>query len=405
MTSGVSRVTPKLALIVLSSIVLATLVSWHALVMSSRALRPEFALRLDATDPVAIARVMSNKAALSIAQGKALPSDTSKQASSSLRGLALNPVALRMLAISKPPATVTSANASLLHLSDRVSRRDLGTQILLVGTSGRRGDIAGVLDAYDKALRTTRSSRPLLFPLLAKLMVIPEARTRFGRFFDQKSDWLPAFLTVSLNDTEAPDSYFDLLIRQKKLLQLPRPDEVRNVLVNQLVAKSSFTNARSAFMFGESGNQEALSSASITPETLRQDNTLYWFFPEASGRYAVPVANRFLTVSIDPGHSGTVAQKVLYLEPGRYLLRTVTDRSESDTGLRLQWIMQCLQDGSPAIGSILEGAQIVGTTSSEAFAAPDACAAIRLILTAERRSGNTLSDDRVIEQVSITRAR
>lgn len=397
------RLSKRLIIVIVASLALAVVTSWHALVMSTRALRPEVALRLDADEPVATVRSLASEAGASLAAKKGLPADTFRKARMSLQGSPLNPVALRFAAMSSPGKSVENPDAALLVLSDRVSRRDFATQMLLVGVFQRQGSLPKVLHAYDTALRSTRASWPLLFPPLAQLLLQPNAAPSFGVFFDRKSPWLSSFLTVSLNEAEQPLAFFDLLIRQRRLLQLDQRRNVQNVLVNQLVARNRVSEARDAFLFDKAGSSGVLTSPALNAETLRQnENTLYWFFPNNPGLYASPVANRYLSVSVESGRSGTVAQKMLYLQPGRYALRTAVDRSEAETGLRMEWNLQCLRNGVADVSTIPLTSSGDGIALVR-FSMPSDCSAARLLLTAGRAPTATASNERVIESIALER--
>lgn len=390
-------------IVIIASLALAVVTSWHALVMSTRVLRPEVALRLDADEPVATVRSLAKEAAENLAAKKSLPADTFSKASISLRGLPLNPVALRFAAMSGPGKSVDNPDATLLALSDRISRRDFATQMLLVGVFQRQGSLKRALHAYDTALRSTRASWPLLFPPLAQLLLQPDAAPSFGVFFDRKSPWLSSFLTVSLNEADQPLAFFDLLIRERRLLQIDQRRNVQNVLVNQLVAKNRVSEARDAFLFDNAGSSVVLESPALNADTLRQnENTLYWFFPSNPGLYASPIASRYLSVAVEGARSGTVAQKMLYLQPGRYTLRTAIDRSEAETGLKLEWSVQCLRNGVADAGNIPLTASGDGVTLVKFFM-PSDCSAAKLLLTAGRAATATASNERVIESITLKR--
>jgi hypothetical protein len=64
----------------------------------------------------------------------------------------------------------------LFAYADRLSRREIQTQLWLIEEAVSRGDIAGALLHYDVALRTSRTAPQILFPVLSS--AISDARIR-----------------------------------------------------------------------------------------------------------------------------------------------------------------------------------------------------------------------------------
>ncbi|MFV3464693.1 hypothetical protein ACNJFH_21305, partial [Mycobacterium tuberculosis] len=55
--------------------------------------------------------------------------------------------------------------ARLLAYSERLSRRDLPTQLALIETKVQANDVVGALVHYDRALRTSKTSEAILVPV------------------------------------------------------------------------------------------------------------------------------------------------------------------------------------------------------------------------------------------------
>lgn len=393
-------------LIVIIGLVLAAFSAVHALTMSTRMLQPDVALKLDADEPVALIRVAARQVSAAEQAKRAPPPSVVRDARQSLERLAINPSALLMLAIAGKPADSSIADPRLIALSDRISRRDLATQIMRIREAAARQDLTLARDAYDKALTVNEGSWQLMFPPLSELMKSPQGREQIAHFIDRGAPWLSPFFRSSLDANNAPKPYFDLLIARGGLTKLSGARQIQDVLVNSLVAHGNWDMARKAFLFGKYGPPGALTSASLSKTTIGDGkNTLYWFFPSNAGLAATPVNARYLSVSAEPGYSGTVAQKVVYLRPGRYDLAIVLAEPDGGEALDLKWTVQCLPDAAKAKTELLVERSVAGSRISAAFTVPPSCNAVMLLLSATTRPSERLAGEAVIEDISLRPAR
>ena len=147
----------------------------HAAAMATRQNRPQLAVALLGDEPAALNRLAALEMAERAAQGHPAPRARAL-ARRSLMAQALNPAALRTLALTRGATLGKTIDYRLVHLSDAASRRDFGTQVLLIQEAAEKQDVAGVLRAYDTALRTSQSSQQILFPQLVKAMELPGSR-------------------------------------------------------------------------------------------------------------------------------------------------------------------------------------------------------------------------------------
>jgi len=83
----------------------------------------------------------------------------------------------------------------LFAYAERLSRRNLATQLWEIENAVSRGDIAGALRHYDIAFRTNVKARELLFPVLSNATDDPEIRAALVATLSQRPLWrLPSFL-------------------------------------------------------------------------------------------------------------------------------------------------------------------------------------------------------------------
>lgn len=84
----------------------------------------------------------------------------------------------------------------LFAYSDRLSRRELQTQMWAIEDSVARRDLCAALHHYDVALRTWRSASDLLFPILAAAISEGPVRREVLRVLSGNSAWEASFVNV-----------------------------------------------------------------------------------------------------------------------------------------------------------------------------------------------------------------
>lgn len=82
----------------------------------------------------------------------------------------------------------------LLGYSQRLSRRDLTTQVWAVENAKARGDVPATLERYDAMFRTAPDARALYFPALAATLTDPRAADGLVRVLAARPNWGDEFL-------------------------------------------------------------------------------------------------------------------------------------------------------------------------------------------------------------------
>ncbi len=134
-------------------------------------------------------------------------------AKQSLRGGALNPVAIRLLGYVADARGDQKKAREFMLLSQKVSRRDFGTQLWLIEDAVKRNDKKQALYHYDIAMRTTPSSFPLLFPTLTGALDDPEVRAGLAPYVKAAPEWLLSFLPHAIGTSENPSYLVDVLLK------------------------------------------------------------------------------------------------------------------------------------------------------------------------------------------------
>lgn len=139
-----------------------------------------------------------------------------------------------------------AAARRLFTYSERLSRRDMTTQIWAIEDSVARNDIAGALRHYDIALRTTYNAPELLFPVLVNAIDDPTIRIQLTRTLAARPAWGPAFVdhvAVGGSNPRATASLFTSLNRAG----LTVSESAQTALIGALAAKGDYDAAWSYY--------------------------------------------------------------------------------------------------------------------------------------------------------------
>lgn len=216
--------------------------------------------------------------------------------------------------------------ARLLAYSERLSRRHLPTQLALSEARVQAGDVAGALIHYDRALRTSKASESILFPLLVPAVADLNIARALAPHLAARADWwLPFTLQMIQQGTPAPSSY--VLLHALKL-DIRRPEE-RAMAVDamQRMAGDSRVDL-AARLYGELRHGPAPSGSGIHDGRFRSSDMLPPFDWDLTntGDLSASVEARpdgkgnglFLVAT--NGASGRVARQLLVLPAGHYAL-------------------------------------------------------------------------------------
>lgn len=291
----------------------------------------------------------------------------------------------------------TAEARRLFTLSDQLSRRSLPTRLWLIQDSVDRGDVAGALDNFDIALRTTADAQPILFPVLAKASADPTLTLPLARMLDRPSDWRLMFVDWSLNHDSHLGGVASVVahMRDRRFVVGNSIDQqlaerlvgdrhfAPAILLNRTfgrpvpgVADPHFADASARYPFGWG----LVSNGSLTADRV------------PGGSSAV------LRYGAEPAHSGQVAAQLLTLAPGRYVLATRTAAEAS--GEAPFWSVTCAQEGGAGIAQ-LDQPLHANAAASASFVVPAGCAAQWLTLTL-RPSADAMPQSGAIAWVSLT---
>lgn len=165
---------------------------------------PSRALSIQSSAPIALMAIVGKEISDGGLNAKPKPK-WEADAKMSLRLQPINAPALRTLALTRQ-AQGNSKNAMrLMQLSQRVSRRDILTQLWLMQDAVKRDDIHSAMGHIDTALTTHVEIGETVFPVLQDALADQRIVGELATFIRQDRQWLRAFLSFANESNKNPE--------------------------------------------------------------------------------------------------------------------------------------------------------------------------------------------------------
>lgn len=208
--------------------------------------------------------------------------------------------------------------------SERLSRRDFGTQLWLIEDAVRRNDIPQALVHYDRALRTSRAARDQLLPVLVAAADDTQIAEPLARLIRGRAPWVPEFLNRLSGKTANPTTIVPLLLAYRPD---PNSDTDIALLERTLERLRAIGHADAAQLLFHA----VWPTATAKPvqnsgfEASRQLLPFGWAYQEVDGVIGFPEtlqnrSGRVLTVQLSPSYRGVAARQFTVVASGRYRL-------------------------------------------------------------------------------------
>lgn len=234
----------------------------------------------------------------------------------------------------------------LFDYAERLSRRDLATQIWMIEAAVGKGDIRGALVHYDRALRTRKEAEPLLLPVMVSAMATQGMQGPIGDLIATRPLWWPRFMEQALADPTAINS---LPLVFSRLRVSPADEQGRGFLstgIASLVATGRYKAALDVYriaMRGIAGQDAALRDGGFERDPLLPP--FDWQLADGADVSAMMqtrgAGGRALFAAPIEGGRGELARQLLVLPAGRYRLGWRAGSIAAD-GARLTLKIQCV---------------------------------------------------------------
>lgn len=310
-----------------------------------------------------------------------------------LRKAPLSPRALSLIGYSREAHGEKSRVRHTFWLSQRLSRRDIASQVWLSNQAALAGDAKAALSHFNIALTTKPESSAILFPVLAKALATSEIQQEFGATVRARPEWLAGALIYLAGNTADPQDVARAIALAGGLPATDEYQQAEGILLSQLAARSGPAAARNFYLTlhgAEKSVPVSLSFTKASVDPLRQPMT--WQLSSTSNLAANIVSEGRETAyalngSATPQTSGVLASKLLFLSPGSYRLRARTELSGDRPAL--QGVLNCMQEASPV--EVWRRPLVAGTAVQSVFV-PANCPVQRFELILRNDSGEQQAD-------------
>lgn len=321
----------------------------HSLANALRSTAPDRAHELAPGD-AQLAAVFSShlSGAEATAQDRALADALARAA---LRRDAVAVPALSTLGLNAQIRGDTAAARRAFGYAQKLTRRDLRTQLWAIEDAVARGDIPGALKQYDLALRTAREAGELLFPVLAGAIVEPSVRQELVRVLANNPPWGSGFVSHAAAASSDPRATLALLSAMRRAaISVPELASAR--VIDALLARG---DAEAAWRY------YALLHPGIERRASRDPR-----FTARRGVPAkfdwIPVDDPNLTAALEtldaggrfdfatlPGAGGPVLRQIQVLPPGDYVIEGMASLEQADAPPPY-WVLSCAS--GPELGRV-----------------------------------------------------
>lgn len=277
-----------------------------------------------------------------------------------------------------------AAAGRLLAYAERLSRRDLPTQLWAIEDAVARNDPAGALRHYDIALRTSKQAPELLFPILASAIADPGVRNALIAFLRRKPQWTAAFIGYVAGSDTDPAAVSQLFLDLQRNGLSISPDATA-VIINRLIAANAI---------GAAWNHYAHARGVTDRQTARD--------PQFRARFGIPavfdwnpVNDDAIITSIDgndaqdggfhfavsSGSGGMMLHQLQQLPVGRYRIEGKSaDIDQPDASLPY-WSLTC-ESGREIGRVVVPASRQASGRFAGTFDVPSGCPVQRLALMA-----------------------
>ena len=347
------------------------------------------AIHLARSDPRAAAMLAPYDARAAVAAAQAEVAAGGNVASPDLRRLTLAALsrdatvtpAIEMRALQAEAQHDAARELRLFQLSSAISRRSLPTRLWLIQRSVDRGDVAGALENFDIALRTSMTAPDTLYPVLASASSDPGLAAPIARILDRPEDWRVGFLHYAITEAHAGPGVAAVMLqmRDRRLITDKQLDQS---LIGELLVEKHFALARQV-----SDTFGARAGAGLVADPGFADSRMQYPFgwdliqTGTSGAERTHAGSQTaLEYQVSPGGGGQAATQLLTLAPGDYRLTVTTARPANDRVSQPFWTLTCGDEGGDQL-ALLDQPAIAGASAATDFTVTPDCTGQWLALT------------------------
>lgn len=279
-----------------------------------------------------------------------------------------------------------SAARRLFGYAERLSRRELLTQLWAVEDAARRSDIRGVLTHYDVALRTSQRAKDVMFPKLAAVIGDRNIRAGLVNTLAARPLWATAFVDYVASEGPDPRATASLLIGLREV-KYPVSDFAESTAVDGLLNGGFPDQAWGYYAAIRPGADRRTSRNERFRADRSSPSLLDWTTVNGSDASAAIRSGSFDFVA-SSSLGGPLLQQIQLLPPGDYRLEGHGTGIEQPDRAPLFWILKCRSGRELGRIAVANSSQANGIFKGR-FHVPAGCPVQSLVLVSQPSEGVT----------------
>lgn len=295
---------------------------------------------------------------------------------------------------------------SLMMMSERVSARDLQTQLWLLQDAVSRDNVGETLQHYDRALSVHPKTKALLYPVLSRAISDGNIRVALAPYIRAGRPWAYEYVGYAIDNAAETADVADLMTRAGGSRAVPKNRPLETMMLNTLVVNGRFDAAR-RYAWGMMRPSEAsavLSDFRFSAATMDSDlRPFTWSTTEDLSIRVTFTPAEGLDVTAGSGISAVAADRVMMLPPGKWRFAQKVDLPTLSPMMEATWSAICMaRDGYRSIWTQSIPQQPGQQSYQAVLDIPRECQATRFRLTV--RGADTQEDSMItIHNVDLTR--
>ena len=232
----------------------------------------------------------------------------------------------------------------LFAYSNSLSRRDLRARLGMIEEAVSRGDVPGTLRNYDIALRTSRLSGDILFPVLSSAIADVAVRRQLVPILAKRPPWGDAFIsyvTMSGPDIQATAAMLRILHQW----HIPMPADATPIIVDRLLAKNQGSAAWAHYATVTSGTDPRRSRDHNFGKAPEVASAFDWRPIQDNGISSLlhrDANGGVFDFSVATSIGGPLLRQTQVLPPGNYILEGRSSGIDQVDSALPYWSLSCL---------------------------------------------------------------
>lgn len=282
----------------------------------------------------------------------------------------------------------TAAAHAMFSYAERLSRRDLQTQLWMIEEAVKREDIASALYHYDIALRTKKQSWDVLFPILKGASAGAEVRAALVKTLAAKPLWTQPFIDhVAMNPTDPRASSVLLLDLSRAGVTVSEHAHARII---DALAGDGFTDEAWRYYAAIHRGADPRKSRDPHFTATTEAPTAFDWVPVNRGAVTASIeragdaggAGGVFVFSVQASAGGPLLTQAQALPPGTYAIAGHSTGIEQSARASLFWTLVCRTDRRELGRVVMPNSVEAGGSFSGRFSVPANCSAQDLVLIA-----------------------